>query len=87
MPQCHHFHPSAFLYYRGKYRGRGAIIRCSSYAGCYQNICLDLGFSVDGAGFLDDGDGRFITFETKVKDSREVSREDRVDLLLTTELV
>jgi hypothetical protein len=30
--------------------------------------------------------GVFITFETKVKDSREVSREDRVDLLLTTEL-
>lgn len=42
---------------------------------------------MDGAGFLDDGDGRFITSETKVKDSREVSREDRVDLLLTTELV
>jgi len=31
--------------------------------------------------------GVFITFETKVNDSREVSREDRVDLLLTTELV
>jgi hypothetical protein len=30
--------------------------------------------------------GVFITFETKVEDSREVSREDHVDLLLTTEL-